>query len=234
MLHEGLGSVSAWKDWPKHLSMQTGLSVFAYSRRGYGRSDPHPPPWPLTYMHEEAALLPQILDDAGIHSAILLGHSDGGSIALIHAGTRDPRLRALILLAPHVFCEPISVESIAKARDDFLHGDLRRRLAKHHDDVDGAFWGWNRAWLDPDFMRWNIEEFLPQIEIPVLAIQGDRDPYGTIAQIQAIQRGVRGRFESRLLHDCGHSPHRDQRDETTSAIASFLTPSASERPTGDR
>ncbi len=219
LLHEGLGSVSTWRDWPAELAAATGLGVFVYSRWGYGKSDPVTLPRPLTYMHDEALIaLPQVLDAAKIERAILLGHSDGGSIAIIGAD----RAEALILMAAHVFCEPISVQSIAEARTSFLSGELERRLKKHHQDVDGAFWGWNGAWLDPEFMRWNIEEYLPKIAVPVLAIQGEQDPYGTLAQVDAIERGVRGKFEKLILPDCGHSPQREKREETTSAIVRFL------------
>jgi pimeloyl-ACP methyl ester carboxylesterase len=175
-------------------------------------------------MHREGLdILPEVLDRTGIERAVLVGHSDGGSIAIIHAGRerRDPRVAGLALLAPHVFCEAISVESIEKARDAFSSGDLREKLAKHHRDVDSAFFGWNGAWLDPAFRAWNIEAFLPQIEIPVLVIQGLADPYGTLAQVDAIERGVSGPFERLLLPECGHVPQKDRPEETTAAVLSF-------------
>ncbi len=230
MLHEGLGCVAAWRDWPARLSRETGLGVLVYSRWGYGGSDPVVPPRPLRYMHDEALdSLPEVLAAAGVRDAILLGHSDGASIALIYAGSPiskrpgAPCLRGLALLAPHVFCEEISVAAISRAREAYLHGDLRERLARHHgENVDGAFWGWNRAWLDPGFRDWNLEEFLPGIEIPVLVIQSETDPYGTLAQVEAIERGVRGPFSRLILPECGHAPQKDRPDETTAAVVDFV------------
>lgn len=223
LLHEGLGCVALWRGWPAQLHARTGLPVLVYSRLGYGQSDPVAAPRPLRYMHHEALeVLPQVLDAAGISRAVLLGHSDGGSIALIHAGSpAGARVAGLALLAPHVFCEELSVQSIAAARDAYLHGDLRQRLARSHRDVDGAFWGWNRAWLDPGFLTWNLEEYLPQVTAPVLVVQGLDDVYGTLAQVEAIERGVQGPFEKLLLPGCGHSPQRDRPAKTTDAVARF-------------
>lgn len=223
LLHEGLGCVALWRDWPAELHARTGLPVLVYSRLGYGQSDPVQLPRPLRYMHDEALeVLPQVLDAAGLTRAVLLGHSDGGSIALIHAGSpTGGRVAGLALLAPHVFCEPVSVQSIAAARDAYLQGDLRQKLARLHRDVDGAFWGWNRAWLDPDFLRWNLEAYLPQVTAPVLVVQGLDDVYGTLAQVDAIERGVKGPFSKLLLPGCGHSPQRDKPAETTGAVAAF-------------
>lgn len=230
MLHEGLGCVAGWRDWPARLARETGLGVLVYSRWGYGGSDAVEPPRPLRYMHDEAlGALPEVLAAAGVREAILLGHSDGASIALIYAGSpiskRDgaPRIRGLALLAPHVFCEDISVEAIGRAREAYLHGDLRERLARFHGkNVDGAFWGWNRAWLDPGFRSWNLEEFLPGIEIPVLVVQSETDPYGTLAQVEAIERGVRGRFSRLILPECGHAPQKDRPEETTAAVVEMV------------
>ncbi|MCA9599489.1 MAG: alpha/beta hydrolase [Myxococcales bacterium] len=225
LLHEGLGSVSTWRDWPQELAAACECGVLVFSRWGYGRSEPAPYPRSLRYMHEEALrALPDVLAAAGVERGILLGHSDGGSIALIHAGSerRAACVQALVLLAPHVFVEDISVRSIAEAKVAYETGDLRLRLARHHADVDGAFYGWNRAWLDPEFRKWNIEEYLPRIELPVLAIQGDQDPYGTLAQIDAIERGVRGPFSRVVLPGAGHAPQRDARADVTRAIAAFV------------
>jgi pimeloyl-ACP methyl ester carboxylesterase len=230
MLHEGLGCVAAWRDWPARLARETGLGVLVYSRWGYGGSDPVVPPRPLCYMHDEALdSLPEVLAAAGVRDAILLGHSDGASIALVYAGSPiskragAPRLRGLALLAPHVFCEEISVEAIARAREAYRDGDLRERLAKQHgENVDGAFWGWNRAWLDPGFRDWNLEEFLPGVEIPVLVVQSETDPYGTLAQVEAIERGVRGPFSRWILPACGHAPQKDRPEETTAAVVDFV------------
>jgi pimeloyl-ACP methyl ester carboxylesterase len=171
-------------------------------------------------MHDEATLLPEILETAGIDDPVLVGHSDGASISVIHAGSGG-RARALVLEAPHVFSEEMGLRSIAKAREAYERGDLRQRLAKHHKDVDAAFRGWNRPWLDPEFRKWNLEEFLPRIQVPILVVQGEDDEYGTSAQIEAIQRGARD-VEVLLLPRCGHSPHRDQPDATLRGITSFL------------
>ncbi len=217
MLHEGLGCVAAWRDFPKLVSEATGLGVFVYSRFGYGHSDPVPLPRPLRYMHDEAEFLPDLLAAEKIERPILLGHSDGASIAIIAAGS-GLDVRGLVLLAPHVFCEDRSVDGIEKARDAYKHGDLRERLAKYHDDVDVAFWGWNRAWLDPGFRAWNIEEYLPRISAPVLVVQGDADPYGTLAQVDAIDRGVPAGITRVILPGVGHAPHRERPEETLRAL----------------
>jgi len=171
-------------------------------------------------MHDEAALLPEILEAAGIADPILFGHSDGASISIIYAGSGG-KARALVLEAPHVFTEEMGLRSIAKAREAFESSDLRARLSKHHRNVDAAFWGWNRPWLDPEFRNWNLEEFLPQIDAPILVIQGEQDEYGTVKEVEAVQRGARN-AEAILLPDCGHSPHRDQPDATLRAITKFV------------
>ncbi|HTJ41079.1 MAG TPA: alpha/beta hydrolase [Kofleriaceae bacterium] len=216
LLHEGLGSVAAWRTFPAELVRAAGCGVFVYSRWGYGDSDPRPAPWPLDYMEAEAAIVPAVLDAARVKDCVLVGHSDGGSIAIM---ARDPRVRGLALLAPHVFVEDVSVASIAKAKDAFRHTDLRKRLGKFHgQNVDHAFWGWNRAWLDPAFKSWNIESHLAAITVPTLVIQGDADPYGTLAQVDAIERGVRGPFERLVLAGVGHAPWREQPEPTISAI----------------
>ena len=220
LLHEGLGSIGLWRDFPERLAAATGLPAFVYSRAGYGQSDPAPLPRPVRYMHDEAALLPEILSAAGIDDPILLGHSDGASISIIHAGSGG-KARALVLEAPHVFTEETGLESIAKARDAYERGELRVRLSRYHRDVDAAFWGWNRPWLDPEFRKWNLEEYLPRITAPVLVIQGEDDEYGTRKQVDAIAAGARG-VEVLMLPRCGHSPHRDQPEETLRGIATFL------------
>lgn len=223
-LHEGLGCAGLWKDFPERAADATGLGTMAYSRQGYGGSDPVKVPRPLTYMHDEGLdVLPAVLDAAGIRSAILVGHSDGGSIALINAGgVRDPRVRGAVTMAAHVFNEELSVRSIEAARAAYEEGGLRAQLARWHgDNVDCAFWGWNRAWLDPGFLEWNIEEFLPGIEIPCLVIQGEDDQYGTIKQVEAIERGLSGPVERLMLPDCRHAVYRDQPEATLDAIARF-------------
>ncbi len=219
-LHEGLGSVGLWRDFPQKLSEATALPAFVYSRAGYGASDPAPMPRPVRYMHDEAELLPEILAAARIEDPVLIGHSDGASIAIIHAGSGG-KARALVLVAPHVFTEEMGLRSIASARTAYERGDLRARLAKWHQDVDAAFWGWNRPWLDPAFRNWNLEEFLPRIAAPILVVQGEDDEYGTRRQVEAIAHGARD-VEVLMLPRCGHSPHRDQPEAALSGIAAFL------------
>jgi pimeloyl-ACP methyl ester carboxylesterase len=219
-LHEGLGSVGLWRDFPRMVADATGLGVFVYSRAGYGASEPAAMPRPVRYMHDEAELLPEVLAAAGIDDPLLVGHSDGASIAIIHAGSGG-KARGLVLEAPHVFTEEMGLRSIAKARDAYERGDLRGRLAKHHQDVDAAFWGWNRPWLDPGFRKWNLEEYLPRISAPILVVQGEDDEYGTRKQVEAIERGARD-VQVLMLGRCGHSPHRDQPEATLRGIAAFV------------
>jgi pimeloyl-ACP methyl ester carboxylesterase len=222
LLHEGLGSVAMWKDFPDRLRERTGCTVFAYSRYGYGRSEPLGEKRPLDYMHREGeVVLPQLLEAAQIERPILLGHSDGASIALIYAGFAPGAVRAAIVLAPHLFVEEISVRSIAQAKIAYETTELPARLGRYHDDADSAFWGWNDAWLDPGFRDWNIESSLAHIRCPVLAIQGEDDEYGTAAQLAALAARVRG-TRTLLLPACGHSPQRDRPSETLTAIAEFV------------
>lgn len=224
-LHEGLGCVALWRDLPRRVSERTGLSSLVYSRAGYGGSDQVALPRPLTYMHDEGLrVLPALLRALSVEDAVLIGHSDGGSIAILYAGVPEAAhtVRGLVLLAPHVFCEELSVRSIAAAAESYATGELRQRLARYHRDVDGAFWGWNRAWLDPGFRAWNLEASLPAITAPVLLIQGSDDPYGTLAQLDAIERGVRGPVTRRVLAGCGHSPHREAPEATLALIADFV------------
>ncbi len=223
-LHEGLGSVAQWRDFPRQLSEATGFGAFAYSRLGYGRSDPVELPRPLRYMHEEAVLLPEVLSAVGIKEFVLVGHSDGASIAIIYAGSgREPGLKGLILEAPHVFAEQVGLESIEKARQAFLTTDFPQKLAKYHgENLQGAFWGWNRAWLDPGFRSWNLESYLPQIQVPTLIIQGEDDQFGTMKQVEAVRSQVRGPVEVLLLPQCGHSPHRDHPKEVLEVMRAFV------------
>ncbi len=218
-LHEGLGSITQWGDTPAAIAAATGLSAFVYAREGYGKSAPVHVPRPLSYMHDEAARLPAILAAAGIRDAILVGHSDGASIAIIAAAAMP--VRALVLIAPHVFVEDVSVAAIARAAEAYRTGDLRTRLARHHADVDGAFWGWNRAWLDPGFRTWNLERYLPAIRVPALIVQGDRDEYGTLAQIDSIAQLIGGRYEVCIVEGAGHAPHRSAPALVHARIAAF-------------
>ena len=221
-LHEGLGSVSMWRDFPARVAHATGCPVVVYSRYGYGRSDVLEEPFTVRYMHEEAlAALPEFLERMYIVEPVLFGHSDGGSIALIHAGAHH-RVRALILEAPHVFVEDLSVSSIALAKVSFETTDLPGRLARHHADAEKTFRRWNGIWLHPDFRAWNIEEYLPIVDCPVLAIQGRDDEYGTVAQLEAIRARVRGPVELLQLACCGHSPHRDQPQAVIEAVTRFV------------
>lgn len=223
-LHEGLGSVAQWRDFPDQVAAAAGLPALVYSRVGYGGSDPCNLPRPLTYMHEEGEReLPALLNALGIRRHILIGHSDGASIALIYAGA-DKRngLLGVAVLAPHSFCEEVSVVSIAAADRAYAETDLRARLAKYHgSNVDGAFRGWCDAWLHPDFMQWNIEAYVDRITVPVLVIQGEDDEYGTTAQVDAIAHRAKGGVEVLLLPNCGHSPQRDQASAAREALARF-------------
>lgn len=225
LLHEGLGSVAMWRDFPDKLAAATGAPVFLYSRAGYGNSSPQPLPWPATYMHREALeVLPRVLAAAGIADCVLVGHSDGGSIALIHAGgAPHVGLKGVVTMAAHVFNERVCVDSIAEARVAYEKTDLRERLRRYHGrNVDNAFRGWNDVWLSDEFWRWNIEEFLPRIAVPVLAMQGTDDEYGTESQVDAILRGTGGRAEKLMLPQCKHSPHRDQTAMVLAAVKQFV------------
>lgn len=225
LLHEGLGCVGMWKDFPRQLAERTGFGVFAYSRAGYGGSDPVPLPRPVSYMHDEAfGDLAAVLDQAGIRKAVLVGHSDGASIATIYAGGRqDFRIRGLVLMAPHFFVEDIALQTIRAARDAFLNGDLRPRLARHHGaNVEHAFRTWNEPWLDPAFRRWRIDDALAHVRVPMLIIQGLDDRYGTAAQVELAETDAYCPVETVLLQRCGHSPQLDQPEATLEAVAAFV------------
>jgi len=227
-LHEGLGSVAMWRDFPARLCSAAGVRGLVYSRPGYGRSTPRPHAerWGVDFMHGQArAVLPALLGALGINTAAdkpwLFGHSDGGSIALIHAASFPDCVAGAIVAAPHIFVEDVSVESIARTREVYLTTDLRSKLARYHDDVDSAFWGWNDIWLDPAFRAWNIEALLPQINCPLLAIQGVDDEYGTMAQIDNIATQT-PQAHLLKLERCGHSPHRDQAEAVIGAVRTFV------------
>jgi len=226
-LHEGLGCAAMWRDFPARLAQATGCGALVYSRWGYGGSDPCALPRPIHFMHDEALkTLPQLIAATGIRKCILIGHSDGGSIAIIYAGGAGAAaapLLGVITEAAHLFCEEKTVRSIEKTSGMFRQGDFRRKLAAYHgDNVDVAFWGWNRVWLHPDFMTWNIEEYLPGIRVPMLAIQGVSDEYGSLAQVEAMVNGSGGDVETALLEDCGHNPHRDQLELSLRAMTDFV------------
>jgi len=222
MLHEGLGSMAMWKDFPERLAESTGCRVLAYSRRGYGSSSPLSEERSPDYMHDEARhWLPLVLDRLAIRRPVLFGHSDGASIALIHAAEPATRIAGVVALAPHVKVEPLTVASIADARTAYETSSLRARLAAYHRDVDAVFWSWNRIWLSPDFRGWNIEALLPDIRVPVLAIQGRDDEYGTLQQVESIHRAL-PRTELLVLDDCRHSPHRDQPAAVLEATRRFI------------
>jgi len=222
-LHEGLGSLRQWRDFPLRVARATGCAALVYSRYGYGHSDVlEEPRRSVRFMHEEALeALPEVLAELSIREPVLVGHSDGASIAIIHAGAGNP-VRALALMAPHVFVEEICVRSIEKAKRDFETTDLPHRLGKYHRDPRRSFYLWNDVWLDPAFLDWNIEEYLPGISCPVLAIQGRDDEYGTLAQLRSIALKVKGPCELVELERCGHSPFRDQPEATLAALARFI------------
>lgn len=222
LLHEGLGSLSTWRDFPHVLATQTGHPVLAYSRYGHGRSSELATPRPPYYMHHEAlAVLPEVFTELGIQKPFLIGHSDGASIAILHAGGGHS-VKGLVLMAPHVFIEEITIDSITAARDRFEKGGLAKRLARYHDHPKSMFYGWSDIWLSSEFRAWNIEANVKSCEAPMLLIQGRNDPYGTLAQIESIERHVSAPVEKLLFADCGHSPHVERSAETLAAIQNFV------------
>ncbi|HKA75749.1 MAG TPA: alpha/beta hydrolase [Pseudolabrys sp.] len=223
LLHEGLGCVGLWGDFPEKLSAATGAGVFVYSRAGYGKSSVVKLPRPLSYMHDEAReTLPQVLDAIGFKRGLLIGHSDGASIAAIYAGShQDHRVGGLVLIAPHFFTEDGGIASIVEAKKAYEGGDLRARLSRWHADVDNAFKGWNGAWLDPEFRKWDITEFLAYIRVPMLIVQGKDDQYGTVKQIEVAQEECYCPVEVALLPGARHSPQREAPDATLKAISEF-------------
>ena len=223
MLHEGLGSAALWGDFPEKLATATGAGVFAYSRAGYGASSPAELPRSVDYMHIEALeVLPKILEAIGFRRGLLLGHSDGASIAAVYAGgVQDHRVRGLALIAPHFVVEDISVGSIAEIKSAYETTELRAKLARWHKDVDNAFYGWNDAWLNPKFRDWDISEYLAYIRVPVLIVQGADDQYGTFRQIEIAREECYCPVDISIIGGAGHSPHREAAGATLDAITEF-------------
>lgn len=223
-LHEGLGSISQWRDFPAQLALRTGCGALIYSRFGYGGSDPARLPRPLHYMRDEAFVLSELLERTGISDHILVGHSDGGTIALLNAAcAAQPGLLGVITEAAHVFCEAKTVAAIERARFDFTTGSLRTALVRHHGaNTDNAFFGWCDAWLDPAFRNWDIRPELRAIAVPVLALQGADDAYGTELQLDVIRQQAGAGADVRVLPQCGHSPHREQPEPTLDAMTAFV------------
>ncbi len=223
LLHEGLGCIGLWGDFPEKLAQATGCGVFVYSRAGYGQSSPVALPRPLTYMHDEARdVLPALLDQIGFQRGLLIGHSDGASIAAIYAGThQDHRVGGLVLMAPHFFTEDTGIAAIVEAKKAYETTDLKQKLARWHKDPDNAFHGWNGAWLDPDFRKWDITEQLDYIRVPILIVQGADDQYGTVAQIEIAEQECYCPVEVALLPGVKHSPQREAPEVTVRAIADF-------------
>ena len=225
-LHEGLGSAGLWRDVPDRICAATGQGGLVYSRAGYGASDPVELPRPLSYLDDEAALLPAILDAAGIDRAILVGHSDGASIALRAAAddgaTGSGRIAGVAVLAPHVDVEPANVDAIRQTGERYRTSDLRQRLARHHTHVDVAFRGWHDAWTDPGFARWSIVDKLPAITVPTLVVQGGADPYGSLRQARLIEEHAGGPVEVVVLEGCAHTPQRERPEETRAAVTRLI------------
>ena len=225
-LHEGLGCVALWRDFPARFSELIGWGALVFSRLGYGGSDPCPLPRAIDFMHHDGlTVLPEVLRQTGIGDYVLVGHSDGGSIALIHAGgIPGPGLKGVVTLAAHVFCEALTRQSIEAARKRYLNGDLKTRLAHYHGkNTRCAFRGWSDVWLHPHFRSWTIEPFLPAIRVPVLAIQGENDAYGSQAQIDAIRRNAGGAVDVAVIPGCGHAPHLEKTDAVLAAVSTFMT-----------
>jgi pimeloyl-ACP methyl ester carboxylesterase len=223
MLHEGLGCVDIWGSFPDEVAAATGTGVFVYSRAGYGKSSPSRLPRPVSFMHDEAQqVLPRVLAAIGFRRGLLLGHSDGASIAAIYAGTvQDHRVRGLALMAPHFFTEEMGLAEIARARHAFEAGPLRAKLAKLHADPDNAFWTWCGPWLDPEFRQWDLTDALAHIRVPILIVQGERDQYGTLRQIEVAKQECYCPVEVALLPGIRHAPYREAPQATLQAVAEF-------------
>ncbi len=227
LLHEGLGCIKLWRDFPLKLNKATGFGVLMYSRAGYGHSQTVSLPRPLDYMTREAIdTLPEVLNNIGVQNAVLVGHSDGATIAAIYTGSIvDARVMGTVLIAPHFFTETAGLQAILDARDAFDHGNLRDRLAKYHQDPDNAFRGWNDSWLNPEFKTWNVTNVLERIQTPVLTIQGQDDPYGSLAQVDAVTERVGQTWaEALVLKNCQHAPHLEHSVKVITAITEFCKP----------
>lgn len=224
LLHEGLGCVALWRDFPERIAAATGWGVLAYSRAGYGRSDPADLPLPVDYMTRHAlGALPAVLGAIGFRRGVLMGHSDGATIAAEYAGgVEDFRVRGLILMAPHFFTEPEGLAAIREAAESFATTDLKQRMARYHDDPEATFRGWNDAWLNPDFHDWNVADCIDYLRVPTLAIQGVGDQYGTAAQIRELEARSYAPVDVEMLENCRHSPHLEQPEATLAAIAEFI------------
>ncbi|MGR3564579.1 MAG: alpha/beta fold hydrolase [Heliomarina sp.] len=225
LLHEGLGCAALWRDFPAKLAQATGMGVFVYSRLGYGQSDAAELPKPLDFMTREAVeVLPQVLDQMGFERGILMGHSDGATIAAIYAGSvADLRVRGLVLMAPHFFTEPAGLESIRETKKTFETTDMAQKMAKYHKNPEIAFKGWNDVWLDPKFESWNVAEVIDYLRIPTLAIQGRDDQYGTLAQIEEIENRAYSPVDTVVLDGCQHAPHLEQTEAVLAAVSEFAT-----------
>jgi pimeloyl-ACP methyl ester carboxylesterase len=236
MLHEGLGSVGLWGAFPEALAAATGAGVFVYSRANYGRSSPGKLPRTADFMHEEALdVLPRVLAAIGFERGILLGHSDGASIATIYTGSvQDHRVRGLVLMAPHFFTEDVGLAQIRRANEDYRSGDLREKLKRWHADVDSAYQSWSGPWLAPEFRTWDITETLGYIRVPILIIQGADDQYGTLRQIEVAQQECYCPVEAAILPGVRHSPHRDAPAATRDTAAAFINRLLRDHHEGDR
>jgi pimeloyl-ACP methyl ester carboxylesterase len=226
LLHEGLGSVTQWRDLPHCLAEATGRRVVAYTRHGYGGSGPALLPRPPGFMHTEALeVLPELVERLRLGPPILVGHSDGASIALIAAAAHSVGAVGVAAISPHVVVEQVTLDAIAAIREQYLASDqLRTRLARHHRDPDMAFWGWNDVWLSDAFRTWTIEELLARIRVPVATIQGDADPYGSVVHVEAIAREVRGGHEGLVIEGGGHAPHAERPEEVVAFLAGWAAP----------
>jgi pimeloyl-ACP methyl ester carboxylesterase len=236
MLHEGLGSVGLWGDFPDKIAAATEAGVFVYSRAGYGKSSPGKLPRTTRFMHEEACdVLPRVLAAIGFQRGFLLGHSDGGSIAAIYAGSvQDHRVRGLVLIAPHFFAEAMGLAEIVRAREAFTSGNFRDKLGRWHADVDGAFRSWSEPWLDPQFRKWDITESLGYIRVPILIVQGDADQYGTLKQLEAAQEACYCPVETAVLPGVRHVPQREAPELTLKIVVDFINRLLRDHHEGER